>query len=447
MDKTLTVFGLPLLNADRPSAIKQLLETPGKVTAAFVNAHCVNVAANDKQYAYALRQADFLLPDGAGIGLAARMTGQKFVENLNGTDLCLPLCQEAALRGKSIYLLGSRPGVASDAADQLIRKVPGLRIAGVQHGFFGEDETDDVIAEINASDADIVLVAMGVPAQDLWVHTNRDALNAGLVMGVGALLDFMAGNIKRAPAFLRKAKLEWAWRLGLEPRRMFKRYVLGNPAFVGRAMLNAKATYGGPIPAMTLSKRALDITVSSAALLVFSPILAATMLSIKATSGGSILFHQERVGHRGEPFKMIKFRSMYEDAEARRVDLIAQSERDGVCFKMKDDPRVTRIGRFIRRYSIDELPQLWNVLRGDMSLVGPRPALPSEVAVYPTGALRRLDAVPGITGIWQVSGRAEVSFDRMIEMDVAYLRSKSMSLDLMLLALTARAVFSGKGAY
>jgi len=198
---------------------------------------------------------------------------------------------------------------------------------------------------------------------------------------------------------------------------------------------------------MTLSKRLLDITVSSAALLVLSPVFAATMLSIKGTSRGSVFFHQERVGHRGERFKMIKFRSMYIDAEARRTELLAQSQREGVCFKMKDDPRVTRVGRFIRRYSIDELPQLWNVLRGDMSLVGPRPALPSEVAAYPTGALRRLDAIPGITGIWQVSGRAEISFDRMVAMDIAYLRSKSLSLDLVLLALTARAVFSGKGAY
>lgn len=447
MPNTLTLFKLPLVNEDRPTAIQQLLSQPRKITAAFINAHCVNTAAKDKKYTSALRQADFLLPDGAGISLAAKMTGRKLVENLNGTDLCEPFCRAAAAQGKSIFLLGAKPGIASDAADNLIRKIPGLRIAGVQHGFFAKQQTDRVIEEINASGADIVMVAMGVPMQELWIQENRDALNAGVIMGVGALFDFVAGHVQRAPTLIRKAKLEWAWRLALEPRRMFKRYVLGNPAFVGRAILNAKISAPASRPAMTVSKRALDITVSLAALLALSPVLAATMLSIKATSRGAVFFYQERVGHRGERFKMIKFRSMYQDAEARRADLLAQSERDGVCFKMKHDPRVTRIGRFIRRYSIDELPQLWNVLRGDMSLVGPRPALPSEVAAYPTGALRRLDAIPGITGIWQVSGRAEISFDRMIAMDVAYLKSRSILLDILLLGLTARAVFSGRGAY
>lgn len=447
MSNAITLFGLPLLNTDRPTAIKHLFEQSGKITAAFVNAHCINVAASDKNYARALRRADVLLPDGAGMGLAAKMIGRKFVENLNGTDLCEPLCKEAAARGKSVFLLGAKPGIASDAADNLIRKIPGLRIAGVHHGYFGKDETDDIIAKINASRADIVMVAMGVPMQDLWIYQNRITLDANLVMGVGALFDFVAENIKRAPLAVRRAKMEWVWRLGLEPRRMFKRYVLGNPAFVGRAAINARSSHVLTRPAMTTSKRALDISLASFGLLTLSPLLAVTMLAIKMNSRGPIFFRQERVGYQGNRFKIIKLRSMYEGAEARRGDLLARNERDGACFKMKDDPRVTRIGRFIRRYSIDELPQLWNVLRGEMSLVGPRPALPAEVAAYPTSALRRLDAIPGITGIWQVSGRAEVGFDRMVAMDIAYLRSKSLSLDLLLLAMTARAILFGKGAY
>jgi exopolysaccharide biosynthesis WecB/TagA/CpsF family protein len=231
--------------------VHHLLDQPGKkLTAAFVNAHCVNVAAKDNSYARALRQADLLLPDGAGMGLAAKMTGQKLVENLNGTDLCEPLCREAAARGKSVYLLGARPGVAVDAAHKLLRTIPGLRIAGVQHGYFGKDETDDVIAEINRSGADIVMVAMGVPMQDLWIYDNRDALDASLVMGVGALFDFLAERVQRAPAIVRRAKMEWAWRLGLEPVRMFRRYVLGNPAFVGRALLNAQSLRFAGQPAM-----------------------------------------------------------------------------------------------------------------------------------------------------------------------------------------------------
>lgn len=444
---TISLFGLPLLNASRGDAVRALFDRAGKTTAAFLNAHCVNLAARDTQYRRALRTADMILPDGAGISLAARLTGQQFKDNLNGTDLCLPLCQEAAKRGKSLFLLGAAPGVAEDAARNLMLKVPGLKIVGTRDGYFDQDNSDAVIAQINATGADIVMVAMGVPLQDVWLHQHRRDIDAQLVMGVGALFDFNAGRVSRAPAAMRKARLEWVWRLAQEPRRMFRRYVLGNPAFVARAAVNAVQHRPAATAAMPRSKRLLDQTVASLAILMLSPVFIFTALAIKATSAGPVFFQQERVGLRGERFRMIKFRSMYIDAEARRAQLLEDSERDGVCFKMREDPRITRVGRFIRRFSIDELPQLLNVLRGDMSLVGPRPALPCEVAQYPTSALRRLNAVPGITGIWQVSGRAEIGFDRMVAMDVAYLRSKSMILDLVLLALTARAVVSGRGAY
>ena len=447
MQKTITLFGLSLLNTDRQTAITHLLTRPGKTTAAFVNAHCVNVAAKDKLYARALRAADVLLPDGAGISLAARFTGRKLAENLNGTDLCAPLCQAAAKQGLSVFLLGAAPGVAEEAAQNLIMNTPGLRVVGTQDGYFDQAESGQIVAQINASAADIVMVAMGVPLQDVWLYQHRKDIDAKLVMGVGALLDFNAGRIVRAPAIVRRSKMEWVWRLGLEPRRMFTRYVLGNPAFVGRALLNARRARRTTSPAMTFAKRTLDITVASAALMVLSPVLAAAALSVKLSSTGPVFFYQDRVGHKGRHFRMIKFRSMYLDADARRAALLDKSEREGVCFKMKDDPRITRVGRFLRRYSIDELPQLINVIRGNMSLVGPRPALPSEVAAYPAGALRRLDAIPGITGIWQVSGRAEIGFARMVAMDVTYLRTKSLWMDIVLLALTARAVVSGKGAY
>ncbi|MGL4414081.1 sugar transferase, partial [Roseinatronobacter monicus] len=154
-----------------------------------------------------------------------------------------------------------------------------------------------------------------------------------------------------------------------------------------------------------------------------------------------------RIGKDGTPFTMFKFRSMYLDAEARRADLLSQSDREGICFKSRNDPRVTRVGRILRRFSIDELPQILNVLRGEMSIVGPRPALPEEVAAYPARALGRLAVTPGLTGIWQVSGRAEIGFDRMIDMDLAYARSSSVLLDMLLIAMTFRAVLSGRGAY
>ncbi len=202
---------------------------------------------------------------------------------------------------------------------------------------------------------------------------------------------------------------------------------------------------GRPVAAAT--KRLLDISLTLTLLMIAAPLLIGTAVAIKTTSRGPVFFRQKRVGRYGKTFRMMKFRSMHIDAEERRATLLATSDRDGVCFKQKDDPRITRVGRFIRRFSIDELPQLFNVLTGEMSLVGPRPALPEEVAAYSPRALKRLEALPGLTGLWQVSGRADIDFDRMVEMDIAYARSKSLPLDLMLLALTFRAVVSGRGAY
>ena len=144
---------------------------------------------------------------------------------------------------------------------------------------------------------------------------------------------------------------------------------------------------------------------------------------------------------------MVKFRTMYHDAEARRAALLFTSTREGICFKQKNDPRITPIGRLLRRTSLDELPQLWNVLRGEMSLVGPRPALPEEVALYSEAAMARLGGLPGLTGLWQVSGRADIGFDEMVALDVAYLQSASLRTDLALVFRTLGAVVRAKGAY
>ena len=194
-------------------------------------------------------------------------------------------------------------------------------------------------------------------------------------------------------------------------------------------------------------KRLLDLVFSMIVIAAVSPLMLSVVAIIKCTSPGPVFFRQTRVGRYGETFGMLKFRSMYVDAEARRAALLAGSDRTGVCFKQKSDPRVTPIGRFIRRYSIDELPQVLNVLKGDMSLVGPRPALPEEVAQYSEEARGRLEAVPGMTGLWQVSGRADIGFERMVKMDIAYAKSHNILLDLLIMSLTFRAVVSARGAY
>jgi len=194
-------------------------------------------------------------------------------------------------------------------------------------------------------------------------------------------------------------------------------------------------------------KRFWDVVGASLLLLLAAPVMGLVAISIKLEDGGPILFRQTRVGLKGAVFDCLKFRSMAPDAEARLAALAAQNEGSGPLFKMTHDPRITRVGRFIRRFSLDELPQLWNALRGDMSLVGPRPALPTEVAQYDPDTRRRLDVRPGLTGLWQVSGRSNLSWEDTVRLDLYYVDNWSMVGDLMILARTARAVFGSSGAY
>jgi exopolysaccharide biosynthesis polyprenyl glycosylphosphotransferase len=201
--------------------------------------------------------------------------------------------------------------------------------------------------------------------------------------------------------------------------------------------------------ALRWTKRLFDIVGSVALLLVLSPLLAVIALGVKLNDGGPVIFRQERVGRGGASIEFLKFRSMVVDAEARRLDLVesAGDRGNAVMFKLADDPRITRIGRILRRYSLDELPQLWNVLRGDMSLVGPRPALPAEVSSYDEDAHRRLAVRPGITGLWQVSGRSDLAWDDTVRLDLFYVDNWSFMQDMLILARTLRAVVASRGAY
>lgn len=205
-------------------------------------------------------------------------------------------------------------------------------------------------------------------------------------------------------------------------------------------------------PRMTRSRRMLkrlvDIVGALGALIAFSPIMLVVALAVKAHDRGPVLFRQQRVGLDGTHFKMLKFRSMYTDAEERKAALLAENESGGdVLFKMKDDPRVTGPGKVLRRYSLDELPQFLNVLRGDMSLVGPRPPLDSEVSKYDSYVHRRLRVKPGITGLWQVSGRSDLDWEQAVRLDLYYVENWSVLEDLLILLRTVKAVFAHEGAY
>jgi len=207
-----------------------------------------------------------------------------------------------------------------------------------------------------------------------------------------------------------------------------------------------RPTYRG---ANRLLKKTFDGVTSVLLVLLLSPVLLAVAVAVKLTSKGPVFFRQERVGINGEMFRMIKFRSMVVDAEARLASLREEQHDAGnqVLFKIKNDPRITKVGKFIRRFSIDELPQLFNVVIGDMSLVGPRPPLMAEVELYGDEARRRLLVKPGMTGLWQVSGRSDLTWDDTVRLDVYYVENWSITGDLVILWKTAKAVVSSSGAY
>jgi len=220
---------------------------------------------------------------------------------------------------------------------------------------------------------------------------------------------------------------------------------------------NAPVEYVGQFPTIPLHrrefpigafllKRVLDITLSSIALAVLSPIMFAIALAVRLDSEGPIFYRAHRIGRKGRTFSCYKFRTMVQDADKLKEKLAHMNERDSVLFKISNDPRITRVGRRLRKYSLDELPQFYNVLRGDMSLVGPRPPIAREVEQYDLDHLRRLDVLPGITGLWQVEARQDPSFDSYISLDTAYVDNWSLWLDMKILARTVGVVFAGTGS-
>jgi len=227
--------------------------------------------------------------------------------------------------------------------------------------------------------------------------------------------------------------------------RMRKTY-----AHFTRRLRRAKRELEGLLADMgPLLRRLLDILATGMGLVVLSPLLLLAALAIRLTSQGPILYAQERVGQHGKPFQMLKLRTMVEGAEGMKAALAAQRREatDGVRFKLRCDPRITPVGRILRKLSIDELPQLWNVLVGDMTLIGPRPPLWQEVVRYDARALRRLEVRPGLTCLWQVSGRSDLSFEQQVALDLEYIDRVRPPQELLILARTLPAVVTGRGAY
>jgi len=496
---TFAIFGVTINRVSFTEAIEWLLiktfsTTAQKTSCHFVNADCLNQVYKNQTYRDVLNQSDRVFADGSGVRLACKIKKLPSPENINGTDLFPALCKAASNGTEqrlSIFLLGGKPGVTQGMQEKMSEKYPLVNFVGEHHGYLDDDA--DVIQCINLSGANLLLVGMGAPYQEMWIKQYRNQLKPNVCMGVGGLFDYYSGNIPRAPQWLRQLGCEWVWRLMQEPTRLAKRYLIGNFVFVARVSLerfsdNKKLKHSdlelNPVFNDVLvedsagefkkqyfslrnqlshgvgkvfklrrlfqktTKRLIDILGASGALMVLSPVLLITTILIYLESPGNVFFTQMRVGKHGKTFRLWKFRSMHTDAEERLESLAKDNEmQGGVIFKMKEDPRITRVGKFIRKYSIDELPQLWNVLNGSMSLVGPRPALSKEVSEYELKDRQRLQVTPGITCIWQVSGRSDIPFERQVELDHLYISKRSLLLDIKLLLATIPAVLTARGAY
>ena len=422
---------------------------------AFVNADCLNIASNDWAYKSTLDQCERVFADGQGIRMAARAMNQPTPANVNGTDMFPLLCAlSAEADGPSLYLLGGKPGVAARCADAMRERYPGVQIVGATDGYFLNQSEEAVLSDIAKRKPDILLVAMGAPLQEKWIAKHRARLDAGVAIGVGGLFDFYSGDVARAPTFVRNLGFEWVWRLAMEPRRLARRYLLGNPLFLWRVLQQKKNQESTRHEMENIAvktdrrRRVTDIAISAIALTALSPILAIAATAIRFESPGPILFVQDRVGRDGMLFPLIKLRTMHIDAEARKQALIDANEMEGgVLFKMKKDPRITRVGAFLRKYSIDELPQFINIFKGDMAVAGPRPALPQEVALYGPDACERLRVRPGLTGLWQVSGRSALPFKEQVRLDIENVARRSQRFDAHLMLRTIPAVLKGDGAW
>lgn len=234
---------MPIIKARRAEAIAAIesaaLDSPPALVI-YVNAHTLNLATSDSSYRSLLSEAAVILNDGSGVALAAKIHGDSFPENLNGSDFNPVILGLAARRGWPVYFLGAGPGVAEAAARRLQTDIPQLIVGGTRDGFFPRSEDDAVAESIKRSGAQVVMVAMGNPLQELWLRDNLAATGALLGVGVGAFFDFSAGEVKRAPAWMNKAGIEWVFRLAQEPQRLWKRYVVGNPKFLLRVLRERK---------------------------------------------------------------------------------------------------------------------------------------------------------------------------------------------------------------
>lgn len=482
-------MGLHLSSLSRPELTEWLnivLASPRCNTILFVDNQTCAQLSDDPQLRIELRHANLLLPASYGVSAAVNIVNTDNAPDIPVDDLSNTLLTALSVRQLKACLLTETEQQYADLKPSLVHSYPNFDFTHITRFHADGQFESDLLNAINASGADVLISVLKASSQAYMLAEFQRKLKIPLAIGLGN--QFGDTDKVDLPPYNagRRGKLHrlwsgcryWEQQLGYRSMQavsgvrrglvsLKKKVKLNNPQASKKQTISPVLTRSGlglqgwrawiSLRAkmwrfycrfQRYLKRFIDIVGSGVGLLCLSPLLLSVLALIKVTSPGPIFYSQTRVGYQGKTFRMWKFRSMYTDADARKAELMAQNEVSGdVIFKMKNDPRITPLGRVIRRLSIDELPQLFNVLKGDMSLVGPRPAIEREVAEYPILARARLEAMPGLTGLWQISGRSDLPFDKQILLDHTYVYTQSTSNDLKLIAKTIPTVISGKGAY
>ena len=439
-------FGIEVFNGQQSIAlniIKQLIVAIPKKTPSligYVNADCLNKLKDSDKYRKNLAKFNLVLPDGVGLKWALKLKGILPGDNINGTDFSPKILELAAQENWSVFFLGGEGDISKNALAKFKNVYPNLNVAGSHHGFFNEDKL--VIDYINKSKVQILFVGFGSPLQEQWVVDNYKYLSVNIVICVGGMFDFYAGKVQRAPLLIRQVGFEWLYRLYQEPKRLWNRYIVGNANFI---FWNVSHALDIRMFCLNVCSRTIDVVISFIALIIWAPFHIILYCLLFITERRNPIFKQVRVGKNGQRFIMYKYTTMDSDIILEEEEF-KRYVSDGIRYKNKSDPRITKIGFWLRKFSVDEIPQFLNVLKGEMKLVGPRPALDEEVEKYTQVHKLRLLVKPGMTGLWQISGRSELSCKKQFELDLNYVMTRTIMLDLTILIKTIPAVYSARGA-
>jgi len=432
----LNISGIKISNLNTQEFLELLLVPNSRARTKkvlYVNAHSINIASQDYKFKDIINNSDILYVDGWWVVWLSRLLGKPLKERISAGDFFDIFINKCIEEKKSLYFLGGGCSLSQELSSVLGRKYPALLVAGLSPGYFGLEEESKIVDKINQSKPDILLVGMGSPRQEYFIARNASRLEADFVWAVGGLFNLLSGRSKPAPFIMKRLGLEWLFRLFQEPGRLWKRYLFGNAVFLYRALVEImfhwlnldkeKLVYN-------IIKRAIDIFLSLVMIFLLSPLFILISLGIILDSCGPALFLHKRVGKGGKEFIIYKFRTLLKSA-----DPYMEKPNDS-------DACISRFGRFLRKSYLDELPQLFNVLKGDMSLVGPRPEMPFIVDRYNAEQRKRLLVTPGITGLWQINRPQNIYIHANLEFDQDYIKNRSTFLDAVIFLKTVIIPFS-----